>query len=85
VSFPFIELFFRDIRIEGSLLSSSSDSQKMLDLMSKHKIHDKTSAFYGIHSIPKLIEFAHSGKRAGKGVAIIDEEVVAKGQEDING
>jgi propanol-preferring alcohol dehydrogenase len=85
VSVPFIELIFRDIRIEGSLLSSRSDSQKMLDLMSKNKIHVKTDAFYGIHRIPKLIEFAHSGKMAGKGVVIIDEEVVAKEQEDING
>jgi hypothetical protein len=49
----------------------------MLDLMSKHKIHVKTNAFYGIHSIPKLIKFAYSGKMAGKGV-IIDEELVAK-------
>jgi propanol-preferring alcohol dehydrogenase len=57
----------------------------MLDLMSKHKIHVKTNTFYGIHSIPKLIEFAHSGKMAGKGVVIIDEELVAKEQEDING
>ena len=85
MSVPFIELIFRDVRIEGSLLSSRSDSQKMLDLMSKHKIHVKTNAFYGIHSIPKLIEFAHSGKMAGKGVVIIDEEVVAKEQKDING
>lgn len=56
----------------------------MLDLMSKHKIHVKTNAFYGIHSIPKLIEFAHSGKMAGKGIVIIDEELVAKEQEYIN-
>jgi propanol-preferring alcohol dehydrogenase len=57
----------------------------MLDLMSKHKIHVKTNAFCCIYSIPKLIEFAHSGKMAGKGVVIIDEELVAKEQKDTNG
>lgn len=85
MSVPFIELIFRDIRIEGSLLSSRSDSQKVLDLVSKHKVYVKTDAFYGIHSIPKLIELGHSGKVAGKGVVFIDAELVAKEQEDING
>lgn len=46
--------------------------------MSMHKIHVKTNPSYGLQSIPKLLEFAHSGKMMGKGIVVVDEDAVAK-------
>ena len=46
----------------------------MLDAVAEHNITVKTHAFFGLKEIPKLVEVAHSGKMAGKGVVIIDEE-----------
>jgi len=76
---PFNELILRDIKIEGSLYSNRPETQEMLDVMVKHKLYVKTNPVYGIEKIPELIEFAHSGKMAGKGVVIIDEGAVNLG------
>ncbi|KAI9759444.1 MAG: hypothetical protein M4579_002358 [Chaenotheca gracillima] len=73
VSIPFPELIFRDVRVQGSLISSRGQAQRMLELVAEHDIHVKTNVFHGIKEIPKLIELAHSGKMAGKGVVVVDE------------
>lgn len=75
------ELIFRDIRIKGSLLSSRAEAQRMLDLVAEHNITVKTNLFFGLEEIPKLIEFAHSGKMAGKGVVIVDEDEISRAKE----
>lgn len=74
VSIPFQEFIFRDIRILGSLIASPRQSQRMLDFVAEHGITVKTNPFFGLQDIPKLTELAHSGKLAGKGVIIVDEE-----------
>ncbi|KAL9041738.1 MAG: hypothetical protein Q9214_004005 [Letrouitia sp. 1 TL-2023] len=74
VSIPFPEFIFRDIRVLGSLIASPGQSQRMLDFVAEHGITVKTNPFFGLQEIPKLTELAHSGKLAGKGVIIVDEE-----------
>ena len=78
VSIPFAELIFRDIRVKGSLISSRTEAQRMLDLVAKHDISVKTNPFFGLKEIPKLVELAHSGKMAGKGVVIVEEKEIEK-------
>jgi len=74
VSVPFHELVFRDVRIKGSLICSRNEAQRMLEMVAKYDISVKTNPFFGLKEIPKLLELAHSGKMAGKGVVIVDEE-----------
>lgn len=78
VSIPFLELIFRDIRIKGSLISSRAEAQRMLDVVAEHNITVKTNPFFGLREIPKLVELAHSGKMAGKGVVIVEDKEIEK-------
>ncbi|KAL9004018.1 MAG: hypothetical protein Q9188_003159 [Gyalolechia gomerana] len=81
VSIPFAELIFRDIRVHGSLTSSRNEAQRMLEFVAEHNITVKTNPFFGLKEIPRLIELAHSGKMAGKGVIIVDEDEIRGGKE----
>ncbi|KAL8759323.1 MAG: hypothetical protein Q9199_000854 [Rusavskia elegans] len=83
VSIPYHELIFRDIRIHGSLLSRrlKSESIRMLDFVAEHNITVKTNPFFGLKEVPNLVELAHSGKMAGKGVVIVDEDEIRKEKE----
>ncbi|KAL8642455.1 MAG: hypothetical protein Q9228_000843 [Teloschistes exilis] len=78
VSVPFAELIFRDIRIHGSLIAPRYEAQRMLDFVAEHNITVKTNPFYGLEEIPKLVELAHGGKMAGKGVVVVDEDETKK-------
>ena len=77
VSIPYPELIFR-IRVKGSLISSRSEAQHMLDLVAEHDITVTNNLFFGLQEIPKLVDLAHSGKMAGKGMVIIDEGEIQK-------
>ncbi|KAI4129230.1 MAG: hypothetical protein LQ338_002342 [Usnochroma carphineum] len=81
VSVPFAELIFRDIRVHGSLLAPRREAQRMLDFVAEHNITVKTNAFLGLEEIPQLLELAHSGKMAGKGVVIVDGDEIRKERE----
>ena len=76
MSIPFAELIFRDIRIKSSLICSPDEARRMLDVVAEHGISVKTNAFEGLGQIPKLVELAHSGKMAGKGIVIIDPKQI---------
>ncbi|KAL9014208.1 MAG: hypothetical protein Q9173_001139 [Seirophora scorigena] len=41
----------------------------------------KTNPFFGLQEIPNLVELAHRGKMAGKGVLIVDEDEIRKEKE----
>ena len=41
----------------------------------------KTNPFFGLQAIPKLEELARSGKLAGKGVVIVDEDEIKQRTE----
>ena len=77
VEIPFAELVFRDIRIRGSLLCSRQQARDMLDLVAKHGIKARIKTFKGLESIPTCVEEGHKGL-VGKGVIIVDEELVTK-------
>ena len=66
------QFVFRDIRVHGSLLCSRTDAQRMLDLVAEKNITVKSNPFVGLNELPKLIDLAHSGKMAGKGILIVD-------------
>lgn len=78
VSIPYPELIFRDVHVKGSLISSRSEAQRMLDLVAEHNITVKTNPFFGLKEIPKLVELARSGKMAGKGVVVVEEKEIEK-------
>ena len=50
----------------------------MLEMVAEHNIAVKTNPFLGLHELPKLLELAHSGKMAGKGVVILDEDEIKR-------
>jgi NADPH-dependent curcumin reductase CurA len=52
----------------------------MLDTVVKHKIRVRHRVFHGIDEIPKAVEMLHNGQYQGKGVIVIDEEIVKKEQ-----
>ncbi|KAI4119201.1 MAG: hypothetical protein LQ345_000852 [Seirophora villosa] len=81
VSIPFAELIFRDVRVHGSLIAPRYEAQRMLDFVAENKITVKTNPFFGLQEIPNLVELAHSGKMAGKGVVIVDEDEIRKEKE----
>ena len=68
------QFIFRDIRVHGSLLCSRTDAQRMLNLVAEKNITVNTNPFFGLTELPKLLDLAHSGKMAGKGILIIDEK-----------
>ncbi len=78
VSIPHAEFIFRDIHVKGSLISSRAEAQRMLDLVAEHNITVKRNPFFGLKEIPNLVELAHSGKMAGKGVVVVDEKEIEK-------
>lgn len=82
VNIPFAELVFRDIRIEGSLISSPDESRRMLDVVAEHGISVKANVFNGLNEIPKLVEFAHTGKMQGKGIVVVDPEQTKAERKD---
>lgn len=81
VSVPFAELIFRDIRIKGSLVCTRTEAQRMLKVVAEHGISVKTNPFFGLNELPKLLDLVHTGKMAGKGVIIVDEEEQRKVKE----
>jgi propanol-preferring alcohol dehydrogenase len=46
----------------------------MLDVVAKNKITVTSNKFDGLEKLPELIELAHGGKMAGKGMIIVDQE-----------
>lgn len=54
----------------------------MLQMVADHIISVKTNPFFGLREIPKLVELAESGKMAGKGVILIDEEEMERVREE---
>ena len=53
----------------------------MLQMVADHNISVKTNPFFGLEEIPKLVELAESGKMAGKGVVIVDEQEIKRVKE----
>ena len=78
VSIPYPELIFRDVHVKGTLISSRAEAHRMLALVAEHNITVKNNPFFGLRDIPKLVELAHSGKMAGKGVVVIEDGEIEK-------
>ncbi|KAL9112146.1 MAG: hypothetical protein Q9227_003523 [Pyrenula ochraceoflavens] len=78
VCIPFNQFVFRDVRVKGSLVSSKAEAADMLNTVAELGIEVNSNIFHGLHQIPKLVELAHSGKMAGKGMIVVDEEAVKK-------
>ncbi|EKG15444.1 Alcohol dehydrogenase superfamily zinc-containing [Macrophomina phaseolina MS6] len=76
VAVPFHELIFRDIKIHGSLVCSPDEAREMIKMVSENGISVKTNPFQGLNEIPKLLELAHGGKMAGKGIVVVDAEQI---------
>ena len=53
----------------------------MLDLVAERNITVKSNPFFGLDELPKLIDLAHSGKMAGKGILVVDEEEAGRVKE----
>ncbi|KAG8528849.1 uncharacterized protein KY384_006538 [Bacidia gigantensis] len=74
VKIPYPELIFRDIRIKGSLISTKQEAERMLQTVADHNVKVQTNFFFGLEEVPKLVDFVHAGKMAGKGIVVVDEE-----------
>ena len=61
-------------------MSSKAEAADMLKTVAELGIKVNSNVFHGLNEIPKLVELAHSGKMAGKGMIVIDEEA-AKSQK----
>ncbi|KAI9839671.1 MAG: hypothetical protein M1819_002297 [Sarea resinae] len=81
VKIPFVEFVFRDVRVQGSLISSRDESRRMLELVVAHNVHVRKNVFHGLAEIPKMLELVHSGKMAGKGVVVVDEDAIRAEKE----
>ena len=53
----------------------------MLQMVADNGISVKTNPFFGLREIPRLVELAESGKMAGKGVIVVDEEEIKRVKE----
>ena len=53
----------------------------MLEMVAEHNISVRINPFFGLQEISKLVELAHSGKMAGKGVVIVDEFEIKRRKE----
>ena len=82
---PYFEIIFRDVRVRGSLISTRSEAQRMLQMVADHDIKVTTNPIFGLDKIPKLLSLVHTGKMAGKGVCIVSEEEQAKVTEGKQG
>jgi propanol-preferring alcohol dehydrogenase len=82
---PFQELIFRDIRVRGSLISSSNEARDMLQLVAEHGISVTTNAFNGLGEIEDLVRLAESGRMKGKGIIIMDAAQIKKEKEKVGG
>lgn len=76
VSVPFAEIIVRDITIKGTMYGGVEDSRQMLDEASRHGVQAETVAFQGLQEVPKLLDFASSGRLKGKAICIVDGELV---------
>jgi propanol-preferring alcohol dehydrogenase len=76
VSIPFMEFVFRNIKVEGSLISSAKQGDEMLQAVAKHGVTVKTNAFHGLDQVNKVVELSRSGRMKGKGIVIIDRQAI---------
>ncbi|KAL8725186.1 MAG: hypothetical protein Q9166_007516 [cf. Caloplaca sp. 2 TL-2023] len=69
-------------KMHGTMIQiAQSESNRMLEFVAENNITVKTNPFFGLREIPHLVELAHSGKMAGKGVVIVDEDEIRKEKE----
>ena len=81
IEIPFPEIIFRDIRIVGSVASSSEETKSMLETIAKHDVTVNKVPFQGLDKIDELTKLVHSGKLSGKAIIIVDPESIEREKE----
>jgi propanol-preferring alcohol dehydrogenase len=76
IEIPFSGIIFRDIRIVGSVASSSEETKSMLETIAKHDVIVNMIPFQGLDKIDELTKLIHSGKLSGKAITVVDPEQI---------
>lgn len=77
VVLPFQELVFRDIRVQGSVVSSPEESNAMVRFLAEHGgVQVKTNVFQGLDKMDELLDVVHGGEIQGKAVIVVDPEQI---------
>jgi propanol-preferring alcohol dehydrogenase len=77
IDFPFGEMIFRDVRLMGSNLSSRSELADQVKFVKENNVNVETTTFYGLESLPEVLEVVEAGKLAGKIVVVVDKKQVS--------
>lgn len=62
--------------MRGSLTSSPDQLREMIDVVGRHGISVHSTVLHGLEKIGELVQLATSGALKGKGMIIVDRELV---------
>lgn len=65
-------------------MASKNEAADMLQTVAAHGIWVTKNVFHGLQELPKLLDLVRSGKMAGKGVIVVDEDAVQNQNQNQN-
>lgn len=74
VCISFLELAFRDVRMQGSLVCSLEQARQILEAVAEHRVSVASNPSYGLEEILELVWLAQDGKTKGEGIAVVGRE-----------
>ena len=74
VCIPFLELAFRDVRMQGSLVCSLEQARQILEAVAEHRVSVASNPSCGLEEILQLVWLAQDGKMKGEGIAVVGRE-----------
>jgi len=74
ICIQFLELAFRDIRMQGSLVCSPEQARQILGAVAEHRISVASNTSYGLEETLELVWLAQGGKMKGEGIAVVGRE-----------
>ena len=70
VCIPILELAFRDVRMQGSLVCSPEQAGQILEAVAEHRVSVALNPSYGLEEILQLVWLAQDGKMKGRGLRL---------------
>lgn len=74
VCIPLLELAFRDVRMQGSLVCSPEQARQILEAVAEHRVSVASNPFYGLEETLELVWLAQGGKMKGEEIAVVGRE-----------
>lgn len=69
----FLELAFRDVRMQGSFVCSPEQARQTLEAV-EHHVSVASNPSYGLEEILQLVWLTQDGKMKGEGIAVVGRE-----------